>query len=124
MPLSVGFIGLGIMGQPMAMNLLTGGYRLTVYNRSAQKADPLRAAGAKVAASPADAARDADFVYTIVSDSAAVEEIATGKNGILEAIRPGAIFIDSSTISPTVSRKLACLTAGKGASFLDAPVTG
>ncbi len=121
---SVGFIGLGIMGQPMAMNLLKAGYSVTVYNRSLHKADSLISAGAKAARSPGEAAQQADFVYTIVSDSAAMEEITLGKDGILEAIRSEAIFIDSSTISPVVSRKLACQTAGKGASFLDAPVTG
>jgi 3-hydroxyisobutyrate dehydrogenase-like beta-hydroxyacid dehydrogenase len=121
---SVGFIGLGIMGQPMAANLLKAGYSVTVYNRNSQKAEALAKAGASIARSPAEAAQKADFVYTIVSDSAAVEEVALGKNGIMEAIRPGAIFIDSSTISPVVSRKLACHTAGRGASMLDAPVTG
>ncbi len=121
---SVGFIGLGIMGQPMAMNLVKEGYRVAVYNRTAGKAEPLGAAGAKIASSPAEAAREADIVYTILSDSAAMEEVTLGKSGILEAIRPGALLIDSSTISPTVSRKLACQTAGKGANFLDAPVTG
>ena len=121
---SIGFIGLGIMGQPMALNLLKAGYKLTVYNRTAAKAVPLQEAGAKVASTPAEAARDADFVFIIVSDSAAVEGVVTGKDGLLETLRPGAIVVDSSTISPVVSRRMACLAAGKGASWLDSPVTG
>jgi 3-hydroxyisobutyrate dehydrogenase-like beta-hydroxyacid dehydrogenase len=121
---STGFIGLGIMGKPMALNLIKAGHKLAVYNRTVAKAAPLEAEGARVAASPADAVRDANIVVMIVSDSAAVEEIVTGKGGILESLRPGTLVIDSSTISPTVSRKMACLVAGKGASWLDAPVTG
>jgi 3-hydroxyisobutyrate dehydrogenase-like beta-hydroxyacid dehydrogenase len=124
MPETIGFIGLGIMGQPMALNLAKAGHKLAVYNRTAGKTAALEAAGARVAASPADAARDASFIVMIVSDSAAVESVVTGKDGILETLRPGAIVVDSSTISPAVSRKMACLTAGKGASWLDAPVTG
>jgi 3-hydroxyisobutyrate dehydrogenase-like beta-hydroxyacid dehydrogenase len=121
---SIGFIGLGIMGQPMALNLIKAGHKVTVYNRTADKTVPLERAGATVASTPSEAARNADFVMMIVSDSAAVEEVVLGKNGILEALRSGAIVIDSSTISPAVSRKLACHTTGKGASWLDAPVTG
>jgi len=124
MPQSVGFIGLGIMGQPMALNLLQAGFKLRVYNRTAGKAAPLEQAGAAVAISPAEAARDADFVVIIVSDSAAVEEVTLGKGGLLETVRAGTIVIDSSTISPAVSRKMACQAAGKGASWLDAAVTG
>ena len=124
MPESIGFIGLGIMGQPMALNLIKAGHQLAVYNRTAAKAAALQAAGARVVSSPADAARDANVVMMIVSDSAAVEEVVAGKGGILESLRAGALVIDSSTISPTVSRKRACLVAGKGASWLDAPVTG
>lgn len=124
MPHSIGFIGLGIMGQPMALNLLKAGNKLVVYNRTAAKAEPLKQAGARVAASAAEAAKDADFVVVIVSDSAAVEDVVMGKDGILETVASGAIVIDSSTISPAVSRKMACHVAGKGASWLDAAVTG
>ena len=124
MAYKIGFVGLGIMGQPMALNLLKTGHSLTVFNRTREKAAALEKAGARVAASPAEAVREADFVFSIVSDTAAMEEVALGNNGVLEGIRSGAIFIDSSTINPAVSRKLACHTAGKGASFLDAPVTG
>lgn len=121
---SIGFIGLGIMGQPMATNLVRAGYKVTVFNRTRSKAEPLEKAGARVAISPAEAARDADVVISIVSDSAAAEEVILGKGGALETLRAGAIVIDSSTISPIVSRRLACHTAGKGAQMLDAPVTG
>jgi 3-hydroxyisobutyrate dehydrogenase len=124
MPQSVGFIGLGIMGQPMALNLVKAGFQVSVYNRTRDKAAPLEQAGARVAASPAEAARGADFVMSITSDSAASEQIISGKDGVIETVKPGAIVIDSATISPVVSRKLACRVAGKQASFLDAPVTG
>jgi len=121
---SIGFIGLGIMGHPMALNLVKAGYKVTVFNRTRSKAEPLEKSGALVAATPAEAARLADVVMIIVSDTAAVEEVVLGKGGILETLRSGAIVIDSSTISPAFSRKLACHAAGKGASWLDAPVTG
>jgi 3-hydroxyisobutyrate dehydrogenase-like beta-hydroxyacid dehydrogenase len=124
MPQKAGFIGLGIMGQPMAMNLVKAGFDVSVFNRTRDKATPLEKAGARVAATPAEAARGADFVMSIVSDSAASEQIILGKDGVLETVKPGAIVIDSATISPVVSRKLACHVAGKQASFLDAPVTG
>jgi 3-hydroxyisobutyrate dehydrogenase-like beta-hydroxyacid dehydrogenase len=124
MPPSVGFIGLGIMGQPMALNLVKAGHPVTVFNRTAGKVEPLRQAGAQVASSPAEAVASADFVVSIVSDTAAMEEVVMGKGGILESLRSGATVIDSSTISPVASRKFACKVMGKGASWLDAPVTG
>ncbi len=124
MPQAIGFIGLGIMGRPMALNLVKAGHSVTVYNRTKDKAEPLRKAGAKVASTPAEAAREAEVVMTIVSDTAAMEEVALSKNGLLETLRRGAVLIDSSTINPVVSRKLACHVAGKGAQMLDAPVTG
>jgi 3-hydroxyisobutyrate dehydrogenase-like beta-hydroxyacid dehydrogenase len=112
------------MGQPMALNLAKAGHKLAVYNRTAGKTAALEAVGARVALTPAEAARDASVVMIIVSDSAAVESVVTGKDGILETLRSGALVIDSSTISPSVSRKMACHTAAKGASWLDAAVTG
>ncbi len=124
MPHTIGFIGLGIMGQPMALNLVKAGHKLTVYNRSSEKAEPLKQAGAQVVTTPAAAAKGADFVVLIVTDSAAVEEVVLGENGIAMTIASGAIVIDSSTISPAVSRKMACQVAGKGANWLDAAVTG
>jgi 3-hydroxyisobutyrate dehydrogenase/2-hydroxy-3-oxopropionate reductase len=121
---TIGFIGLGIMGQPMALNLLEAGHKLTVYNRTGSKAEPLKQAGAQVASTPAAAAEGADFVIIIVTDSAAVEEVVLGRDGILGSIASGAIVIDSSTISPVVSRKMACHVAGQDAGWLDAAVTG
>jgi 3-hydroxyisobutyrate dehydrogenase-like beta-hydroxyacid dehydrogenase len=124
MPPSIGFIGLGIMGQPMALNLVKAGHPVTVFNRTPAKTEALKNAGAKVAATPAEATAEADFVISIVSDTAAMEEVVLGKGGIIETVRSGAIVIDSSTISPVASRKFACKVAGKGAGWLDAPVTG
>jgi len=121
---SVGFIGLGIMGEPMALNLVKAGYRVSVYNRTHEKTESLEQAGARVASTPSEAAQKADYVMSIVSDSQASEEVILGKDGVLQTIKPGAIVIDSATISPVVSRRLACATAGKKAKFLDAPVTG
>jgi 3-hydroxyisobutyrate dehydrogenase-like beta-hydroxyacid dehydrogenase len=121
---TISFIGLGIMGQPMALNLLKAGHKLTVYNRTAGKTQPLKQAGAQVASTPAGTAKGADFVIMIVTDSAAVEEIVLGKDGILATVASGAIVIDSSTISPVVSRKMARHVVGQGASWLDAAVTG
>ncbi|MBI4166636.1 MAG: NAD(P)-dependent oxidoreductase [Acidobacteria bacterium] len=121
---NVGFIGLGIMGSPMALNLIKAGFKVTAYNRTPEKAAAVEKAGGRIAATPAAAANDADFVMSIVSDSAASEMVMTGKDGVLETVKPGSIIIDSATISPVVSRRLACHAAGKQASFLDAPVTG
>jgi len=124
----IGFIGLGLMGRPMAMNLLKAGHAVTVWNRTAARADELVAAGAKLAKSPKDAASDADVLITIVSDPPALEEVLWGKSGgvsaALAALKPGAIYIDSSTVSPDLARKIAAACAAKGVKFLDAPVTG
>jgi len=124
MPQSIGFIGLGIMGQPMALNLIRNGFKVSAWNRTRSKADAVEKAGGRIAPTPAEAVRDADVVIMIVSDSAAVQEVVAGKGGILEALRPGMIVVDCSTISPEVSRKLAAQAASRGASWLDAPVTG
>ena len=120
----IGFIGLGAMGIGMASRLAESGQDITVYNRTRGKSEKVGELGAKVADSPAEAARGASVVMTIVSDSAAIEEVVLGKNGLIETVGSGAVLIDSSTISPLVSRKLACHLAGKGAAMLDAPVTG
>jgi 3-hydroxyisobutyrate dehydrogenase-like beta-hydroxyacid dehydrogenase len=120
----VGFIGTGIMGEPMALNLVKTGYQVSVYNRTHEKTQSLARAGARVTSTPSEAAQNADYVMSIVSDSAASEEVILGKEGVLQTLKPGAILIDSATISPVVSRRLACATAGKKANFLDAPVTG
>jgi 3-hydroxyisobutyrate dehydrogenase len=128
----IGFIGLGLMGRPMAANLLKAGHAVTVWNRTAARADELVAAGAKLAKSPAAAASEADVLITIVSDPPALEEVLWGKSGggvsaadaALAALKPGAIYIDSSTVSPDLARKIAAACSAKGVKFLDAPVTG
>ena len=121
---TIAFIGLGVMGEPMAANLLRKGYPVTAYNRSAGKDEQLVKLGADVAASPAEAVRSADVVMTMVSNDAAIEDVYYGANGIVEALKPGTTVIDSSTISPELSRKLAASVAERFCDFVDAPVTG
>jgi 3-hydroxyisobutyrate dehydrogenase-like beta-hydroxyacid dehydrogenase len=117
----LGFIGLGIMGFPMAENLIKAGYSLTVFNRTRQKAEELAARGATVAASPAEVARKARVIMLCVGDSAAVTEIT---DALLPAIQPGSLVADTSTISPSVSRSIAERFRACQADFLDAPCTG
>lgn len=120
----IGFIGLGTMGLPMAANLLKKGYDVTVYNRTPGKADELVALGADVAAAPAQAARAADVIFTMLSNDAAVLDTFLGENGILAGVMPGQTIIDCSTVSPDTSRRLFQELAGHYVDFLDAPVTG
>jgi 3-hydroxyisobutyrate dehydrogenase len=120
----IGFIGMGIMGRPMARNLLKAGYELTVYNRTAERARELAADGARVAASPADCARGNDVVITIVTDSPDVEAVLLGERGAVSGAKPGTVFIDMSTISPDVTRSLHARLKERGMHFLDAPVSG
>jgi 3-hydroxyisobutyrate dehydrogenase-like beta-hydroxyacid dehydrogenase len=124
----VGLIGLGLMGQPIGMNLLKAGYPLTVWNRTASRANELVASGAKLAASPKEVAAASDVLMTIVSDPPALESVlwgADGKDsGALAGLKPGSTYIDSSTISPVLARKIAAACAEHKVRFLDAPVTG
>jgi len=120
----LGLIGLGLMGRPMGMNLLKAGYPLTVWNRTASRADELVTAGARLATSPQAVAADCDFLLTIVSDPPALEEVLWGANGALKALKPGSIYMDSSTVSPQLARKIATACAKQKVKFLDAPVTG
>ncbi len=120
----VGFIGLGIMGKPMARNLMKAGYSLIVYNRSRGPVDELVSAGARAGASPRAVAEDADVVITMVPDSPDVQQVVLGRDGVLEGLRRGAVLVDMSTISPIVARELAAAVEGKGAHMLDAPVSG
>jgi 2-hydroxy-3-oxopropionate reductase len=120
----VGFIGLGIMGMPMARNLMEAGYELTVHNRSPEKAEELGKEGATVAATPREVAEKSDVVITMLPDSPQVREVVAGENGVLEGISEGALLIDMSTISPVVTEELAEALKEKGASMLDAPVSG
>jgi 2-hydroxy-3-oxopropionate reductase len=121
---TVGFIGLGVMGRPMAKNLIARGYALVVHNRSQPAVDDLVAVGAARAASPADVARRADRIITMLPDSPDVERVMEGPDGIFEAIRPETILIDNSSIAPAVARRLALRARALGASMLDAPVSG
>lgn len=118
------FLGMGTMGSAMARNLIKAGYPVTVYNRTRARADALTADGARVAATPAEATRAADVVLACLFDAAAVEAVLTGPDGVVEALAPGQVFIDHTTNSPPVSRRLAGLVEEKGAHMLDAPVSG
>jgi len=120
----VGFIGLGLMGSGMSMNLLKAGFPLTVWNRTASKMKPLIDAGAVSAGSPREVAERSDIVIDIVTDSPDVEEVLLGPNGVIHGASPGKIVIDMSTISPTVTRRIAAELARKGVKMLDAPVSG
>jgi 3-hydroxyisobutyrate dehydrogenase-like beta-hydroxyacid dehydrogenase len=125
---SIGLIGLGLMGRPMGANLLKAGYSLTVWNRTAPRAEGLVKHGAKFAASPRIVAAASDVLLTIVSDPPALEEVLWGtpgkSDGALEGLRPGTVYVDSSTVSPALARRIAGACGERGARFLDAPVTG
>jgi len=121
----VGFIGLGIMGRPMAKNLMEAGYELVVHNRSPEKAEELAKEGnATAAASPGQVAQACDIVITMLPDSPDVEAVVAGEGGVLEGIRDGALLVDMSTISPVVTKELSEKVREKSASMLDAPVSG
>ncbi|HYA64451.1 MAG TPA: NAD(P)-dependent oxidoreductase [Candidatus Sulfotelmatobacter sp.] len=124
----IGFIGLGLMGRPMALNLLKAGHCLTVWNRTAARAHELVAAGAVLAKSPREAAAASDILITIVSDPPALESVLwahEGQNdGALDGLKSGSTYIDSSTVSPSLAKKISAACKERGVRFLDAPVTG
>ena len=120
----VGFIGLGIMGGPMAKNLIAEGHELVLYNRTREKAEDLAGDGATVAGSPREVAERSDIVITMLPDSPQVEEVLAGEDGVLVGIKEGALIVDMSTISPVVTRELAEKVEERGATMLDAPVSG
>lgn len=120
----IGFIGLGIMGRGMAHNLLRAGFDLTVWNRTASRADDLVAAGAKLAASPAALAAQCDIIITCVSDTPDVLAVTLGEDGVIHGARAGALVIDMSTISPQAARDMAVALGEKGVAALDAPISG
>jgi 2-hydroxy-3-oxopropionate reductase len=120
----VAFIGLGIMGKPMAANLVRAGFEVTVHNRSFAAADELRRLGAVVADSPAEAASRATMVITMLPDTPDVAAVLTGSDGVLEADVTGSLLIDMSTISPTTAATLAAQAREFGAAMIDAPVSG
>ena len=121
---TIGFIGLGIMGRPMARNLLKAGYSLVVHSRSRGPVDEIVKAGAKAAGSPKEVAAQCDVLITMLPNSPDVEQVALGPNGIIEGARRGLVFVDMSTISPIVSKKVGEALAAKGVAMLDAPVSG
>jgi len=124
MPEKVGFVGLGIMGQPMARNLRRAGYPLWVFARREERATPLVEEGATACVSPRAVAENSDIVITIVSDTPDVEAVILGENGIVPGARPGAVVVDMSTISPSATRAIAARLGEQGVEMLDAPVSG
>ena len=120
----VGFIGLGIMGKPMARNLMEAGHDVTVFNRSRGKVDELAGEGATAADSPRQVAETCDIIVTILPDSPQVREVMEGEDGVLAGASEGDLVVDMSTISPVVTRELAEVAAEQGVHLLDAPVSG
>ncbi len=121
---TVGFIGLGLMGRPMAKNLLKAGFAVVAHSRSQGPVDDVVSAGAERARSPAEVARKATRIITMVPDSPDVELVLEGPDGVFNALQRGTILIDMSTIAPAVARRLAAKAASFGATMLDAPVSG
>jgi len=121
---TIGFIGLGLMGKPMAKNLLKAGFKLTVHSRSPGPVEELASLGAAAAHSPRGVAEASEVVITMVPDAPEVEQVVTGPEGILAGARPGLIHIDMSTISPLATRRLAEVEQRVGVTLLDAPVSG
>ena len=120
----IGFVGLGVMGNPMSKNLIKAGYEVIVWNRTAARMDEVVAAGALSGASAADVAGQSDVTITMLTDSPVVEEVVLGHEGVIEGAKPGSVVIDMSTISPSVTRKIADGLREKGVHMLDAPVSG
>jgi 3-hydroxyisobutyrate dehydrogenase len=121
---SVGFVGLGIMSTGMVRNLLAAGHEVTVWNRTASKAQLMEAEGARVAASPAEMAATHDIVMVCVSDTPDVEAVVFGEDGLATAIRNGVLIIDHSTISPVATKSFASEINERGGHWLDAPISG
>lgn len=123
-PTVIGFIGLGLMGKPMALNLRKKGFDVIVHNRSRSAVEALVAAGASPAGSPAEVARTARVIVTMLPDSPDVERVMEDDNGVFRAMARGTVVVDSSTIAPATARRLAARATELGSSFLDAPVSG
>ena len=121
---TIGFIGLGVMGKPMARNLLKAGYPLVVHNRSREPVEELAGAGAKPAFSPAEVASRSQVTITMLPDSPDVELVALGESGLIEGVSEEDVYVDMSTIAPPVAVKVANAMAEKGVRCLDAPVSG
>lgn len=120
----IGFIGLGIMGKPMALNLMKAGFELVVYNRTGSKMDELIKKGAAGASSPKEVAERSDIIITIVSDTPDVEEVMLNEQGVIHGVKSGNVVIDMSTISPSVTKEIASKLKEKNVDMLDAPVSG
>jgi 2-hydroxy-3-oxopropionate reductase len=120
----IGFIGLGIMGRPMAGHLVKAGYAVTVWNRTAAKAAELVKAGARQGGSPKDVAAQSDITIIMVADTPDVRQVVLDSNGVLEGTRGGSVVVDMSTISPVATREIAARLAERGVEMLDAPVSG
>ena len=120
----IGFIGLGIMGRPMSKNLLAAGYSLIVYDIVQAAVDEVGAAGATVGESAKDVSAKSDVIITMLPDTPDVDAVVLGAGGVMDGIRPGSVFVDMSTVSPTIAEKIAEVAAGKGIKALDAPVSG
>ena len=126
--MKIGFLGLGIMGRPMALNLLKGGHEVVVWARRAESMAPLSAAGAITAANPADVARQVDVVISMVADAPDVEQVMLGENGVAGGVAAGnpagLVAVDMSTIAPAAAKAIAARMREKGIDFVDAPVSG
>ena len=124
MAMKLGFIGLGIMGRPMALNLRRAGHALWVYGRRAETMKPLAETGATACRSPQEVAANADVIFIVVSDTPDVEQVILGEQGVIHGARPGAAVVDMSTISPAATRVVADKLGLRGVEMLDAPVSG
>ena len=122
--MNIGFIGLGAMGQVIVPRLLAAGYRVTGWNRTAEKAAALLEQGMLWAETPAAVAASSDVVFSIVTDGEAVKTVALGKDGVISGLQPGGIYIDMGTIAPDITRSLAAVFAERGLAMLDAPLSG
>jgi len=122
--MNVAFIGMGTMGAPMAINILKAGHDVIVHNRTRSKEESIAAEGARRAASPAEAAQEAEVIITCLSDTPDVEAVILGENGVIEGAQSGSIVVDMSTISPTATQRMAEALSPKGIAMVDAPVSG
>lgn len=122
--MKLGFIGLGVMGRPMALNLMKHGHEMGVYARRPESAKPLADAGARAFSTPAALAKECEVVFTMVTASHDVEQVVLGENGILHGARPGTVLVDMETIAPLTARSIATTLAARGIDMLDAPVSG
>ncbi len=122
--MKIGFLGLGIMGRPMALNLVKGGHELVVWARRAESMAPLTAAGASAGENPADVARQVELVISMVADAPDVEQVMLGERGVASGARSGLVAVDMSTIAPAAAKDIAARMKAKGIEFVDAPVSG